>query len=190
MANRITLERPTASRQREFLEAVERSRPLHRTYVAPPGTADEYRAYLRRQRGGGQESFFVVAAEDGRLAGVININDIVRYSLQSGSLGYYAFEPYAGRGLMREGLRLVIGLAFKPFGLHRLEANIQPHNERSIELVTGLGFRLEGFSPRYLKIGGRWRDHLRWALLADEWRAGRPPARSRSAEAGDDRHAD
>jgi ribosomal-protein-alanine N-acetyltransferase len=53
--------------------------------------------------------------------------------------------------------------------LHRLEANIQPSNERSIALVRGLGFRKEGLSRRYLKIGGRWRDHERWALLVDEW---------------------
>ncbi|HEU4618279.1 MAG TPA: GNAT family protein [Gammaproteobacteria bacterium] len=172
MANRLVLERPTPKRQREFLGAVERSRALHATYVAPPRTPEEYRAYLLRQRGEGQESFFVLAPEDRGLAGVININEIVRHSFQSGSLGYYAFEPYAGRGLMREGLRIVVGLAFKQLGLHRLEANIQPGNERSIALVASLGFRLEGLSPRFLKIAGRWRDHLRWAILADEWRSG------------------
>jgi ribosomal-protein-alanine N-acetyltransferase len=52
--------------------------------------------------------------------------------------------------------------------LHRVEANIQPNNAASIALVKRCGFRLEGFSPRYLKIAGEWRDHERWALLADE----------------------
>jgi ribosomal-protein-alanine N-acetyltransferase len=171
--NRVVLERPSAQRQREFLEAVKRSRSLHAAYVAPPATPDEYRAYLRRQRKASQESFLVLEPETRQLAGVVNINDIVRYSFQSASLGYYAFVPHAGRGLMREALRLVVGLAFKEYGLHRLEANIQPANVRSIALVAGLGFRLEGVSPRFLKIGGRWRDHLRWAILAEEWRRGR-----------------
>jgi len=75
--------------------------------------------------------------------------------------------PFAGEGYMSEGLRLVARHAFGKLGLHRLEANIQPGNRASIRLVRGGGFRREGFSPRYLKIFGRWRDHERWALTAD-----------------------
>jgi ribosomal-protein-alanine N-acetyltransferase len=71
---------------------------------------------------------------------------------------------------MREGLQLVLRHAFGPLGLHRLEANIQPENAPSIALVAGAGFHLEGLSPRYLKIAGRWRDHERWAILAEEFR--------------------
>jgi [ribosomal protein S5]-alanine N-acetyltransferase len=69
-----------------------------------------------------------------------------------------------------QGLRAVISHCFSELGLHRLEANIQPENVRSIALVRSLGFGMEGFSPRYLKVCGRWRDHERWALLSDNWR--------------------
>jgi ribosomal-protein-alanine N-acetyltransferase len=69
---------------------------------------------------------------------------------------------------MRAGLELGLRFAFGPLGLHRLEANIQPGNESSVALVKGAGFRLEGYSPRYLKIAGRWRDHERWAILAED----------------------
>jgi len=77
---------------------------------------------------------------------------------------------------MREGLALVIADVVRRLRLHRLEANIQPANRPSIRLVRRLGFRREGYSPRYLKIGGRWRDHERWAILARPFSAQRPSA--------------
>jgi ribosomal-protein-alanine N-acetyltransferase len=138
--------------------------------VTTAATHEEYRDYLRRARRKNQESFFVVIAETGELAGVVNINEIVRYSEQSGRLGYYAFAPHAGSGLMAEGLALVIGRAFSELGLHRLEANVRRENRRSIALVRALGFRREGVARGYLKIGGRWQDHERWALLKEDWR--------------------
>jgi ribosomal-protein-alanine N-acetyltransferase len=173
MKARIRLERPGVRREREYLHAALRSRALHRGFVTTAGTPFEYREYLRRTRRANQESFFVVMTESNELAGVININDIVRYAQQSGRLGYYAFAPWAGRGLMREGLALVLNIAFRELGLHRLEANVQAGNRRSIALLEGLGFSREGTARGYLKIGNRWRDHERWALLREDWRARR-----------------
>jgi [ribosomal protein S5]-alanine N-acetyltransferase len=178
----VRLEKPSAARAREFLEAARRSRALHRRWVAPPSTADAYGAYLRRLRRPTHEGHFVVLRASGELVGVINVSEIVRGAFQSAYLGYYGFLPHVGRGFMREGLRLVLDRAFGELGLHRVEANIQPENRASRALVRGLGFRREGFSPRYLEVAGRWRDHERWALLAEEWRAGarrprRAPAR-------------
>ena len=101
------------------------------------------------------------------------VNAIVRGLFHSAYLGYYALAPHAGKGYMTEGMRLVIRHAFVAMKLHRLEANIQPENTASRALVKRLGFRLEGYSPRYLKIAGRWRDHERWALTVEDWRAAR-----------------
>jgi ribosomal-protein-alanine N-acetyltransferase len=168
---RVRLERPSARREREFLQAALRSRALHRGYVVTAATPSEYRRYLRAARRANQESFFVVDVQSNELAGVININEIVRHAELSGRLGYYAFVPHAGTGLMGEGLRLVVERAFGELGLHRLEANIQPRNRRSSALVAGLGFRCEGNARGFLKIGNRWRDHERWALLKEDWRA-------------------
>jgi [ribosomal protein S5]-alanine N-acetyltransferase len=109
----------------------------------------------------------------GEMVGVVNLSEVVRGCFQSAYLGYYAFSPHAGRGYMTEGLGLVVTKAFRELKLHRLEANIQPSNGASIDLARRLGFRKEGFSPRYLKVLGRWKDHERWTILAEDWRAGR-----------------
>ena len=111
--------------------------------------------------------------QGGRLVGVVNVSNIVRRTFQSASLGYYAFDGFAGQGLMREALQRVLARAFGQLKLHRLEANIQPDNAPSLALVRRCGFVHEGFSRRFLKLAGRWRDHERWAILAEDWRAAR-----------------
>jgi ribosomal-protein-alanine N-acetyltransferase len=173
----IRLEQPSMRSAEAFLDAVRRSRALHGRWAYPPSTLKQYRAYVQRVRKPTHVSQLVCTA-DASLAGVININEIVRGSFRSGYLGYYAFVPYDGRGYMREGLGKVIGLAFRKYGLHRLEANIQPDNRRSIALVRRLGFEREGYSPRYLKIAGRWRDHERWALTQEGWKLHRDRERA------------
>jgi hypothetical protein len=89
----------------------------------------------------------------------------------------------AGRGLMTEAVGLAVGFAFEMIRLHRVEANIQPENTQSIALVQRLGFTCEGYSPRYLHIGGAWRDHGRWARLADQgwWEQSSPLRQQRQA---------
>jgi len=111
-------------------------------------------------------SFFICRKDNAHIAGVINISNMVLGSFRSGYLGYYLFAGHERQGLMREGLQTVVRQAFSSLKLHRLEANIQPGNAASIALVQSCGFAKEGFSPRYLKIAGRWRDHERWAILA------------------------
>ena len=162
--------RPSSRRRTEFLDAVRRSRKLHAQWVQPPKTDAEFDAYLRRQRNKAHMGYWVVT-EEGDLAGVIHINEIVRGRFLSGYLGYYAFVPHCGRGYMKRGLEAVLSEAFGPLGLHRLEANIQLDNESSRALIQRLPFRLEGISLNYLKIAGRWRDHERWAITIEDWRA-------------------
>jgi ribosomal-protein-alanine N-acetyltransferase len=153
----------------EFLEAVKRSRALHHPWVQVPGTPEAYRDYLSKHQDPRGVAFFIWLEEPRGLVGVANLNEIVHGPFRSAYLGYYAFAPYAGRGLMKDGLAKVITHAFMTMKLHRLEANIQPGNGPSKALVKKLAFRREGFSPRYLKINGRWRDHERWAILSEDW---------------------
>jgi len=166
----VLLRHPVARDRDEFLERVRASRKLHGRWVSAPADVEAFAAWLKRTKGSDVESLLVCRRDDGAIAGVYNISQIFYGHFCSAYLGYYAFAPFGGRGYMREGLQLVLRHAFGPLGLHRLEANIQPENAPSIALVAGAGFRLEGLSPRYLKVAGRWRDHERWAILAEEFR--------------------
>ena len=168
---RVYIRRPTTRDEAAFLAMVRHSRPLHRPWITAPDTPSMFAEYLERGRQDDREYFLVCRVEDDAIAGVINISEIVRGVLKSGYLGYYASLDHARQGFMTEGMRVVVRHAFSALKLHRLEANIQPGNTSSIALVRKLGFRREGFSPRYVKIGGRWRDHERWAILAEEWQS-------------------
>ncbi|MGN6613264.1 MAG: GNAT family N-acetyltransferase [Angustibacter sp.] len=127
---------------------------------------------------------FVILVDDPAgghgLVGRVNVSSIVRGTFESASLGYDAYDPYVGRGLFREGLALVVDVALRPetdggLGLHRVEANVQPGNVRSAQVLRSLGFRHEGETPRMLRLGGAgglaWRHHERYAVTAEEWPA-------------------
>ena len=112
----------------------------------------------------------LVAREErsGAVAGVTHLSQISRGVLENCYLGFHGNVALAGRGLMTEAIRLTVRHAFDRLALHRVEANVQPGNARSLALIRRVGFQREGFSPRYLRIDGAWRDHERWAMLADD----------------------
>lgn len=166
MSTGIRIRHPELNDCREFLARVRASRGLHYPWVTPPSTTAQFNSYVRRMQGPDYCGFLVCHAQTEEIAGVINISNIVLGFFRSAYLGYYAFADFERQGFMREGLQAVIRHAFRNLKLHRLEANIQPDNVASIALVRSLGFSKEGYSPRYLKICGRWRDHERWAILA------------------------
>jgi ribosomal-protein-alanine N-acetyltransferase len=168
VGRKTLLRRPTATDVEAFLGAVRASRRLHRPWLVAPETPEQFAALLARSERDDFECLFVCERSSRGIAGVVNFSQIFYGNFRSAYTGYYALAPYAGRGLMTEGLQLAVGHAFRRLGLHRVEANIQPENAASIALVRRCGFRLEGLSPRYLKIGGRWRDHERWALTVED----------------------
>ena len=160
--------------------AVERSRPRLARWnpVNPDDLATHLGAQSRVHR------TFVIRARrpegEHDIVGKVNVTNVVHGRFLNGAMGYDAYDPYAGRGLFAEGMRLVIGLALAPepqgMGLHRLEASVQPGNAVSAGLLRSMGFRHEGFTPRMLWLtdaAGReeWRDHDRYALTAEEWPA-------------------
>lgn len=170
-ADGVLIRPPRPADSNEFLDLMRASRSFHRPWATAPVDEDAFAAYVSDSRRTDFDAMLVCRQEDGAIVGFFNLSQIFRGRLQSAYLGYAAGRFYAGQGYMRQGIELVLRRAFLELRLHRVEANIQPGNTASLALARGAGFRREGFSPRYLKIGGRWRDHERYAILVDEWRS-------------------
>jgi ribosomal-protein-alanine N-acetyltransferase len=172
---RPTLRRLSPSDRGSFLEAVARSRALHHPWAYPPDSPDAFDAYIEVHPT--RYPLAVVVDHQDPLVGVYTLSQIHHGSFRNAYLGYYAFLPHAGNGYMREGMTLLFRYAFGELRLHRLQANVQPENERSLALLRSTGWREEGYAPRYLKVGGRWRDHMLFATLAEDVRSPVPGRR-------------
>ncbi|MEO8306185.1 MAG: GNAT family protein [Betaproteobacteria bacterium] len=177
----VYLRAPRKADAPAFLAAVSASRKLHGKWVHPPSTPSRFAEFVRRfgrfttgdPMTATHAGFLVCRCSDDAMVGAFNLSEIVHGVFRSAYLGYYAFAPHAGAGYMSEGLELTLEAAFRVLKLHRVEANIQPTNLRSLTLANDAGFLREGFSRRYMRIAGRWRDHARLALLVEDWRARR-----------------
>ena len=174
IGRRVFLRKPTGRDRDEYLALRRRSDAfLKRWEPAPPRgkrAAKLFAEWLLSARGARHEKLLICSREDGASLGAINLNEIIRGPAQSAFLGYWIGAAHARQGYMTEALQLALRHGFGTLKLHRVEANILPVNRPSIALVRRAGFRREGYSPRYLKIAGRWADHERWALLSERWR--------------------
>ena len=170
----VYLRPPRLSDAKAFRAAVRASTALHRGWTSAPGSPARYASFVHRYTARGKHpthaGYLVFRRDDDALVGVYNFSEIVRGAFQSAFLGYFAFSPLGGQGLMTEGLAAALDIAFLRLKLHRVEVNVQPNNARSLALAERLGFTREGYSRRYVKISGRWRDHVRLAMLAEDWR--------------------
>ena len=165
----VFLKQQTVEDYQELLSLNLRSKQFHFPWVFLPLTEDECKNYLNRSLNDNFEGLLVCHLDTGKIVGVVNFSQIFYGGFQNAYLSYYVDVNFSGQGLMSQGVHLAIDYAFDTLKLHRLEANIQPENKRSINLVKRLGFTQEGFSQRYLKINGEWRDHERWALTVENW---------------------
>ena len=163
----MIIREPTSNDEKAFLEMTQQSQSFHQPWVYPPLHSQTFHEYIQRYQQPNQKSYLVISND--QIIGVFNLSEIVYGFFQNAYLGFYGNYYYAGKGLMSQGLKLVLQKAFQDLKLHRLEANIQPDNRDSIRLVQKNGFKKEGFSQRYLKINDAWRDHERWALTVEDW---------------------
>jgi len=146
------------------------SRDHLRGYASTNFDQDRFDEMLTSAQLDSTEAFLICSSCDDSIVGQITLSQIFRKSFQSAYLGYQLFNGFTGRGYMTEAVRQLLQKAFTELDLHRIEANVQPENKASIAVLKRNGFSKEGFSKRYLKIGGRWRDHERWAIIKEDWK--------------------
>src|ERR1700751_1221023 len=138
--------------------------PLHRSSIGPYVSMVRT---MRREARQGQALPWVVTY-GGAFAGQLAVGSITGGPSRSGTIGYWVDESFAGRGITPTALAMAVDHCFRMVGLHRLEASIRPENTASRRVVEKLGFREEGIRVRQLHINGAWRDHVCYALTAEE----------------------
>ena len=154
----------------EFAAMAKKSRKFHNGLVKPPSNQNDFLEYVNRNEKETDRVFLICLNINDSIIGAINLSQIFRKSFQNAYLGYYVGADHAGKGYMTEAISLILKFAFKELKLHRIEANVQLENKASIAVLKKNGFTKEGFSKKYLKIGGKWRDHERWAIVAEDWK--------------------
>lgn len=167
---KVYLRQPEETDCAEYIEQARRSERFHRGLVKMSKTQEGFANFLKRSRSETNACFLIIRAEDNAIAGMINLSQIFYGPFCGAYLGYWLCAGFTGRGLMTEAIGLILRHAFRDLKLHRIEANIQPDNEASINVVKRAGFTKEGFSRKYLKVGGKWRDHERWAIVKEDWK--------------------
>jgi [ribosomal protein S5]-alanine N-acetyltransferase len=153
--------------------------PLYRTSLGP------YVSMARTMRKEARQGLTVpwVVTYGGHFAGQLTVGSIVWGSARSAQVGYWIDEAFAGRGVTPTALAMAVDHCFFAIGLHRLEATIRPENHASRRVVEKLGFREEGLRRRSLHIDGAWRDHLCYALTAEDAAGGLLPRWRRALSA-------
>lgn len=167
---KVYLREPTVEDFDELAWLYKSSRRLHRGLVSPNFSRADFDELLKRNAGDDYESLLICVSETDAIAGTITLSQIFRKAFCNAYLGYLLGANFTGKGYMTEAVALVLKHAFTKLKLHRVEANVQPHNAPSINVLKRCGFTREGFSRKYLKISGKWRDHERWAIIKEDWK--------------------
>lgn len=167
----VTIREPRAEDERNFIDTMQASSSVHYPWITAPSSTEEFQTYLQKYSNQERNKSFLVVSLDDRdkILGIINLNEIIGGCFQNAFLAYYATAAGVGSGALSRGLQLVIAHAFNQLSLHRLEANIQPENLKSVEFIKRNGFVCEGLAHDYLFIDGKWRDHWHFVLLNKNW---------------------
>lgn len=170
-SKRVFLRHPENGDYEQLFELYRSSQKLFRGVMRTEFDRAAFDGMLADAAKESNEFFLICREADNAIVGTINLSQIFRKAFQNAYLGYMLGVKFTGNRYMTEAIELILRFVFLDLKLHRVEANVQPSNKPSIAVLQRTGFAREGFSRRYLKIGGRWRDHERWAIIKDDWKS-------------------
>jgi len=153
---------------RVFLLKQRQSHQFLKPWVQTPSSISEFKDYIKEMTSESNRAYVAINTATNEMIGVVELRDIYLFDFKNSYIIYYGFIGNLKQGFMALAVNAVIKLAFKKLKLHRLEANIQPNNTASIALARACGFKKEGYSPKFIKKNGQWKDHERWALLNEK----------------------
>ena len=178
-SRKVYLRHPEVADFDELLIRYRGSRELFRGLASAHFDGSAFERLLQTANSDTNKTLLICSVATTEIVGQLSLSQIFYRGFQNAYLGYHLFGGFTGHGYMTEAVGLVLGYAFDNLKLHRIEANVQPHNRPSIAVLRRNGFAKEGFSRRYLKINGRWRDHERWAIIVEDWRMNKSNVGSR-----------
>ena len=125
-------------------------------------------ARCARPAGAGTALPFAITL-DGRFVGHVMVGNVVREPLLSAYVGYWVDTAVAGAGRdHRGGRRWSSTTASGRSGCTGWRPPCGRRTRASLRVLAKLGFREEGLFRRYLDVDGAWRDHLCFALTAED----------------------
>lgn len=155
-----------SSDEAEYLKNYNTNKHALKPWVQVPKTSEEFSEYVKEMRSEENKAFVAIDQNINKMVGIVELRDIFMHDFKNSYIIYFGFKEHLGKGSMTRAVSLVIRQAFSKLKLHRLEANIQPNNHASLELARRCGFQREGYSPKFIKKNGKWKDHERWAILS------------------------
>ena len=161
----LSIRRIKPSDEKAFLKLARRDQEQHQPWIKVPRTKKAFQKYAETMSTDDDRGYLIIRRDTKALVGVIELRDIFLGDFKNAYVCYYAFSTQSGNGFIKAAMLAVIDIAFSKLKLHRLEANIQPQNSASIQLIRACGFTQEGYSPKFLRMNGVWCDHQRWALI-------------------------
>jgi len=133
-----------------------------------PYTRFDAEAWLMEAFNQHAETNFAIANKQ-ELIGAIGINlqdDVNRFSAE---IGYWLGEPFWGKGIVTNAVKIFTNYTFENFDLNRIFANVFEGNIASERVLMKVGYKKEAILKKAVYKEGKFLDQYIYAILKNEF---------------------